>query len=157
MADDFESWARGIVTKKYGEDVARETFAAPTQPDPEPPLVDWNERGEKDDPPAPLSLEVIQEHESFAALGVEVFIDVGGWTFVLTPTRERAAHWSTQVGHVGITPEEVTVLGRAAGGPVEREMLLHIAAVKRTFPGAHVLQALKKGEDNGIVQDPARD
>lgn len=98
------------------------------------------------EPAKSVSCEIIEvdDHaESFERLGVEALIDVGGWTFVLTPSKGRAAMWCSKVGHVGITPEEVTALGRAVGGPIGRELLLKIAAVKRTFPGAHVLQALK--------------
>lgn len=78
----------------------------------------------------------------------EVFFDVGGWTFVLTPKKDRADTWSTKVGHVGITPFEIAQLSKAVGGAVPHKMLLKIAAVKRTFPGATVMRAVGYKEED---------
>ncbi|MCG8433534.1 MAG: hypothetical protein MJA83_05845 [Gammaproteobacteria bacterium] len=93
-----------------------------------------------------ISERARDDPKGFAALGVEVQIDIGGWVFVLTANQARAAHWCGLPGHVGITPNEVAALGRASGGQVDRDMLVKIACVKRTFPGAHIMRTLRLGE-----------
>ncbi len=70
----------------------------------------------------------------------EVFIQSGPTMFVLTDSPSRAELWSKEPGHVGITPEEIEVLGGATGGrAADREHLDAIIRIKKSMPGSEVI------------------
>lgn len=163
MADqlDFESWGREIVAGKHGMLASELAFNNPPAPPSAPPpgparscsSSSGSQRRRPDPPgfrPQPPTHDELNADDLVDGCGLEaeVKIRAGDWCFVLTPSRRRARHWSEQDWHVGITPREINELSEATGGaPIDRKLLFRIVAVKRAFPGAHVLEAIGSGYD----------